>query len=382
MIFLIALFCLSLIADADVSSFNTDRIGIWVVRYSMINKHEIDNFISFAKENKISDLFVQIRGRGDAYYESDFVRKNVKISPQSFDPLKYACVEAHKNNIKVHAWFNTYILYSNPKRVIYSDHLFKLFPEWTDVDIYGRKDCDLVYSNNKPNNYEGVYLSPTHPEVNRYLFLLIKEIMNNYDIDGIHFDYIRFQGKNWGYNKKGAEIFYKETGINFIQYNFEGNDFLNDSSDYIFENKYSEYRIESVNKLIKRVSDFNKNKKKQIEISTAVKPNPLLAKRYYYQDWLTWIKEDWVDFVVTMNYSKNNDSFNKVLKIIKNNLNEDECKKVMTGIGIWKQSPVSSFDKIVLVNLQNFKGIVLFSYTTLKTNKNYYKKMVEYVRNN
>lgn len=382
-ILIIALFCFSLLGNNDIeNNLQLNRVGLWVVRYSMINKKEIDQFIDCAKDNGITDLFVQIRGRGDAFYNSDLVKKNKNISPHSFDPLKYACNVAHNNNLKIHAWFNTYILLSNSKRETYSDHLFKLFPNWTETNYNGQSDFELVYSKNTPKHYEGAYLSPIHPDVNRYLFLLIKEIITKYDIDGIHFDYVRFQGKNWGFNKKGMEIFTKKTGLKSEDFAVNGKYYRNDSLRNAFFEKYSEYRIQSINELIKRVSNYNKQNNNEIEISAAVKPNPILAKNNYYQNWLSWIKNDWVDFVVPMNYTQKNQTFNNILSEIKNSLDKDEYNKVLIGIGIWKQSPKNASYKINLVKEQNLTGVVLFSYNTLKNKVNYYKEMVKNVGKN
>ncbi|MEA3500563.1 MAG: family 10 glycosylhydrolase [Candidatus Marinimicrobia bacterium] len=381
-ILIIALFCFFIHGSNIENNLQFDHVGIWVVRNSMINKKEIDQFIDFAKDNGITDLFVQIRGRGDAFYNSDLVEKNKNISPQSFDPLEYVCKVGHYNNLKIHAWFNTYILLSNPKRAISSDHLFKLFPNWTETNYYGQNDSELIYLGRTPKNYEGAYLSPIHPDVNRYLFLLIKEIISKYDIDGIHFDYVRLQGKNWGFNKKGTEMFTKKTGLNFEDFAIDGKYYRNDSLRNTFFKKYSEYRIQAINDLIKRVSIYNKQNNKKIKISAAVKPNPIFAKNNYYQDWLSWIKNDWIDFVVPMNYTKNNRIFNNILADIKNNLDKEEYNKVLVGIGIWKQSPKNSSKKINLVNNQNLSGVVLFSYNTLKKEINYYKNMVKNVKTN
>ena len=51
--------------------------------------------------------------------------------------------------------------------------------------------------------WEGIYLAPTHPEVNPYLRDVIFEIISNYEINGIHFDYIRYQDDIYGYNPSG-----------------------------------------------------------------------------------------------------------------------------------------------------------------------------------
>lgn len=373
----IALFCITLFGNYEVENeLKFNRVGVWVIRYSMTNKNEIDRFVDFAKENGITDLFVQIRGRGDAFYNSELVEKSEKIYPHSFDPLKYVCKIAKKNNIKIHAWFNTYILFSNTDRKLSPNHLFKLFPEWTETNIYGQNDYNLIYSEDVPTNYEGVYLSPIHQDVNKYLLLLIKEIMDNYDIDGIHLDYVRYQTKNSGFNKNGMEFFSKNSNLNVNDYLVNGKYYKNDSLKKFFFDKYSEYRIEAINKLIKQISDLNKRNNKKIEISSAVKPNPIIARNNYYQDWLTWIKNDWVDFVVPMNYAINNLDFNNNMLVIKDNLTENEYKKVMIGIGIWRLSPKESHNRINSVVDQDFDGIVFFSYNTLKNGGNYFEKMV------
>ena len=383
-ILMIALFYFALYGNNHniENDLQFDCVGMWVVRYSMINKNEIDKFVDFAKDNGITDLFVQIRGRGDAFYNSDLVEKNENITPNSFDPLKYVCGIAHNNDLKVHAWFNTYILFSNPKKVLYYNHLFKLFPDWTETNCYGQNDSELVYSNNTPHNYEGAYLSPIHPDVNRYLFLLIKEIIDNYDIDGIHFDYIRFQAQKWGFNKKGMEIFAEKTGLKYKDFILGGKYYRNDSLKNIFSKKHSEYCIKSINELIKKVSDYNKQNNETIEISAAVKPDPIIAKNNYYQDWLTWMKNDWVDFVVPMNYTNNDQEFNNILSVIKNNLNKNEYNRIPIGIGIWKLSPEEASNKINLVKDQNLTGVILFSYNTLKDRNDYFREMVKNVKNN
>lgn len=381
-ILLITLFCFFLLGNNLENNLQFDHVGVWVVRNSMVNKKEIDHFIDFAKNNGITDLFVQIRGRGDAFYDSDLVEKNKNISPQSFDPLKYVCEVGHNNNLKIHVWFNTYFLLSNSKSVTTSSHLLKLFPNWTETNYYGQNDFELIYSPKKPKNYEGAYLSPIHPDVNKYLFLLIKEIISKYDVDGIHFDYIRFQGKNWGFNKKGMEIFTKKTDLKFKDFVLDGKYYRNDLLKNDFFVKYSKYRVQSINDLIKRVSKYNKQNNKEVEISAAVKPNPIFAKNNYYQDWLSWIKNDWVDFVVPMNYTKKNSIFNNILTDIKNNLNQNENNRIWVGIGIWKQSPKKASNKISMVKNQNFPGVVLFSYNTLKKEVNYYKNMVKNVKRN
>ena len=54
---------------------------------------------------------------------------------------------------------------------------------------------------------EGFFLAPTNPDVNLYLISVISELTQNYQIDGIHYDYIRYHSADYGYNKVGFSIF-------------------------------------------------------------------------------------------------------------------------------------------------------------------------------
>ena len=73
--------------------------AIWVLRSSLVNKDEIDKVLEFAKNNNFNHIFLQVRGRGDAFYNSSFVPKSNLIKPNNFDPLSYALDKSKKLNI-------------------------------------------------------------------------------------------------------------------------------------------------------------------------------------------------------------------------------------------------------------------------------------------
>ena len=53
---------------------------------------------------------------------------------------------------------------------------------------------------------EGYFLAPTNPDVNTHLIKVISELVQKYQIDGIHYDYIRYHSADYGYNKIGLSI--------------------------------------------------------------------------------------------------------------------------------------------------------------------------------
>ena len=63
--------------------------GLWVVRSSITNVQSIRNIVAAAKSHNFNTLFVQVRGRGDAYYKSNFEPRAEELAnaPADFDPL-------------------------------------------------------------------------------------------------------------------------------------------------------------------------------------------------------------------------------------------------------------------------------------------------------
>ncbi|PJA51741.1 MAG: hypothetical protein CO167_12395, partial [Candidatus Marinimicrobia bacterium CG_4_9_14_3_um_filter_48_9] len=86
--------------------------GLWVVRGTLTTPARVDQMIRFAISGGYTDIFVQVRGRGDAFYESKMVPKSSLIRPRTFDPLADIIHQAHGAGIRVHAWFNTYLAWS------------------------------------------------------------------------------------------------------------------------------------------------------------------------------------------------------------------------------------------------------------------------------
>ena len=91
--------------------------------------------IEFATLNRFNNLLVQVRGRGDAYYKSNLVPKSNLIQDIDFDPLAYLIPLAQEKGIRVHAWVNTYLLWSSRVMPVQKNHVLKSNPNWIDQNI-------------------------------------------------------------------------------------------------------------------------------------------------------------------------------------------------------------------------------------------------------
>ena len=336
----------------------------------MYSKESIDSFMIDAFNHNIKDVFVQIRSRGDALYKSDIVKMNSNVQ-DNFDPLSYVILLGNLLDIKIHAWINTYLIWSANSPPKDSTHIYYLNPEWFESDYFGKSDIDIKLENIQTPSWEGLFLSPNNPEVNLYLLGLVKEIFQNYPkLNGIHFDYIRFQDDFYGFNEKGINNFKNE-------YNFNPKDIFRD----LFNQRYgwSESQIDSIRNirinyncnnitsLISSVKSYRDSINSDIIISAAVKSNLVDAKKRWFQDWGKWIDEDIIDFVIPMNYSNDNNDFLNKINIISENISLlDYQEKIIMGISLYNQDESSIVEKILLSTLSGYNKVCFFSYNTLK----------------
>ena len=352
-----------------------DTRCLWIVRESMYNEKMINSALVYAYQSGYNIVFIQVRGRGYAFYNSDIVPKHPKIATE-FDPLDYAVTLGHALGIEVHAWMNSYILWSSKTPPENPEHLYHTQKGWTEANIHGKMDSQIKLSEPQSPQWEGVYLSPTHPEVNPYLLSVYSEIINSYNIDGIHLDYIRFQDEVYGYNKSGMAVFENIYDINprdivrgIISPRFGWSQEFVDSM-YV---AWDKFRRDAVTELVRNIYHEVHKPGHNIKLSAAVKPNIIDAKYRWYQEWDKWVQEGIIDFVVPMNYFKEIRDFNNSIQIMKSNLVQEELEMVVIGVSTFNQDAQSAADKILLARLNGFKGVSIFSWDSHKNNLDWFQ---------
>ena len=145
---------------------------------------EFTKVVKKAKKLGLNAVIFQVRPMLDAWYQSSINPSSEFIDGTqggklSFDPLKIAIQLAHEEGLELHAWFNPYRVTN--KTTDYRRKEDKL-KELDDMN-FAKKNPDLVYEfANK------LYLDPGRPEVLNHIVNTIEEVLNNYDIDAIHFD--------------------------------------------------------------------------------------------------------------------------------------------------------------------------------------------------
>ena len=357
----------SLVAGEDEKVSPPYDRYLWVIRDVLKSKRSIDDMVNFAIEKNINHLFVQVRGRGDSFYESQFTSRSQILSEGEFDPLAYLLDTANGKGINIHAWVNVYILWSSKSLPNDERHILHMQQQWLDtteewpVDV-GKK-LDMVAVN---NNNEGLFLSPNHPDVNGYLIKVFRELITNYDIDGLHLDYIRYQEAEYGRNPYAIARFKSESG------NDPGPWFLEMERSTIASprlianmKRWNNFKRKAVTSLVKDTRALVNEVRPDCIISAAVKPNLYIARERYFQEWNVWLAAGYLDWVVPMNYSSKKREFARNIDVIDDNFPKKYREKIIMGIALHNQTPSEASDKIKFSRLRQFPRVSIFSYNIM-----------------
>ena len=187
---------------------------MWVQRGSLASPKTILGAVEMARKGGFNTLIVQVRGRGDAFYESRYEPRSHVLArqPPSFDPLELMVTTAHRAGLKVHAWVNVNLV-SDAQPPAARRHLVYTHPEWLMVPRALAADLARMnpkspaylrrlseYAREHSDRVEGIFLSPVHKGAVGHTIRVIGDIAARYDLDGIHLDYIRFPSDEFDYS--------------------------------------------------------------------------------------------------------------------------------------------------------------------------------------
>jgi uncharacterized lipoprotein YddW (UPF0748 family) len=371
----------SQLAEAKPSpapEFPGETRALWVVRHTMTSPEAIRDLVRRAKENGFTDLVVQVRGRGDAYYSSSLEPRAEELAaqPGNFDPLALVVDEAHLVGIKVHAWINIYLVANVETLPAASDHIIRRHPEWVMVprgvaealyaiDPKSPDYLDRIVEFTRANRkeLEGLFVTPAHREVQDNLFNIWMDVARKYAVDGLHFDYVRYPNPQFDYSRASLDRFRDEVerALGEEERDALADEFQNDPMVYAtkFADKYAQFQRRQVTSLVERIYKGIKAAKPHVVISAAVFADDRDAARSRYQDWKAWLREGWLDVVCPMAYTPDTENFRKQ---IANAMSHAAGRKVWGGIGAYKQMAEGAVEKIQVGRELGADGFILFSY--------------------
>jgi len=359
--------------------------ALWVTRGEFRSADDVERIVADAAGLNFNVILFQVRGNGTVYYKS-------KIEPWAFestsrdpkttgrdpgwDPLAVAIAAARKHGVELHAWVNVFPAWRSqryaPKE---SGQLWWAHPDWFMHDAAGERMTPRDSRVNEKVKDWYAFISPGVPEVQKYLGEVCGEIVTNYDVDGLHYDYIRYPREitevkrefrerakrlgNWSYDSVSMKRFAEETGV------------ARPDDD---PNKWFEWRAAQVTATVKTIADRVRPiragtgagagaRGKKLIISAAVGADPEDSKLGKGQDYLAWMRQGTVDGVFLMGYTDDVDKFTKQCKGV---IAKRPAGKgfVAAGVGVRAAADVVA-EEIEITRKLGLDGFAAFSYAPL-----------------
>jgi uncharacterized protein (TIGR03437 family) len=315
----------------DLAQPTTQYRGFWVDTFntSLNNHSDVLAVVNSARLANCNALFVQVRRRGDAWYRNSIEPLADRTPIEAgFDPLADLIVEAHARGLEVHAFVIIGALWNRiptgaaaapPED---SKHAFNRhgFNQATGK-LYEGRDNWLTRtllpddSNITFNGYRigsDFWIDLGHPDAAAYTFDVLMHLVRNYDLDGLHFDRIRYPevtatlagGASIGYNETNVARFQKRYGIA-----------SGTAPPAPTDARWQQWRRDQVTNFVRRVYLNAVALKPQLKISGALIAfggGPTTeaawqsAEAYWrvFQDWRAWIEEGILDLAIPMNYKR------------------------------------------------------------------------------
>jgi len=290
---------------------NEELRAAWVVRYALASREEIDRAVDYAVRARFHLLFVQVRGRADAYYRSELepAARGLQQPTEIFDPLRYFVERAHEAGIAVHAWINVFYVWSDHENAPPDGHITRTHPDWLVTTRDGVRMDELPVSVWTQRGLEGYFASPGNPEVRRHIVGVARDLATRYPIDGIHLDYVRYPGIDFDYSPAQRTAFALRYGVDPVPsrsgdvrgdaQHTRDEELMGAGASALIDSLHTLWRTTQVDALIDSIRVVTEG----LALSAAVVPDPENARIIKGQNWVGWIQRRVVDFVVPMAYT-------------------------------------------------------------------------------
>ncbi len=323
--------CVALAQPARAQTRSEYR-AFWVDTFNTtLNNHaNVVEVVNRAKAANANALFAQVRRRGDAWYITPHEPKFVNIAP-GFDPLADLVNEAHAYGIEVHAFVIMGAIHSSaanlpnvtlPASPLHAFNQHGGYDAATKTIVQGPDNwlTRTLLADNAANGItmgghrfgNDFWVDFGHPAAAEHTVKVLKHLVKNYDIDGLHLDRIRYpelvatgqtptNGTNIGYNPTSVARFNARHGKT-------GNPPPSD-------NLWKQWRRDQVTNIVRRVYLEAIAEKPSLKISAALiafgggpaNENAWTSAEAYwrvYQDWRAWTDEGIIDLAMPMAYKR------------------------------------------------------------------------------
>lgn len=337
--------------------------GVWVVRTALVSPQAVDAAVDEAYRAGANALFVQVRGRGDAFYVSQVEPRSDLLArqPAAFDPFERLIARARQRGLTVHAWFNV-LLVANFSQRLTPGHVLAQHPDWAMVPRRAARRAFtadprglpwLAKETRDPDDVEGQYLSPSAPGVAEHLEAAVRDLMGRYPVEGFHLDFIRYPSRDYDYSRHALAGFARTLVA-------PGDPVTAPDRNVA---AWDEYRRSVLTRLAVRLSAAAREARAGVVVSAAVVPDEATAISHKFQDWPDWGVRRVVDALCPMAYSADSRVFRRQVEQARERVGARA--PVWAGVGAYRLDTPGIVEKLRIAREAGAAGSVLFSHESL-----------------
>lgn len=291
--------------------------GIWI-RPTETSIGQIKSTLDRLEKAGINNIFLETYFHGKTIYPSEVLSKygvtNQREEFLGFDPLSVWIKEAHKRDIKIHVWFESFYV-GNKYDLMDKKNILNVYPNWINKTKANYNSSEPVPSLSEHNGY---FIDPANPEVQKYLIEILNEIVYKYKPDGINLDYIRYpqsiqekfpgyENANWGYTQFARNEFKSI-------YNVDPITLKKLTPEWYLWNQYRQNKITNFVKKVKTITKSNK-----MLLTAVIFPDRQRSLETKMQDWRTWSVNNYVDGFTPLILTCDNKTASFLIEDIKKN---------------------------------------------------------------
>ncbi len=328
--------------------------ALWVPAWEMTSPAGVRQMVALAEEYNFNSLFVQVRYRGDALYQPNH-RNTSHYNPEprsrflrnqsaDFDPLALSIELAHGAGMSLHAWVTCFEITGG-------------YAPGDETHVVNRHREWVSYSNRSYMMPLGsrAWLDPGISAVRNYTKEVFLDLVANYNVDGLHLDYVRYHGPEMGFNPLALAEYRYETGLAPA-----------DNSA-----NWADWRRAKITDFVRQVSAEAKRVHPGLILSAAVFAGRTgTAYNDVSQDWGRWLDEGLIDLLAPMAYSTNDTTLARQLADAVYVAGEIPVYAGLTLVDFSDNDrPLSVYEvnrHSHLARLHGAAGVAFFSYTALR----------------
>ena len=345
--------------------------GLWVTRFDWtsfghtVTTTDLDTIVDKAASAHFNALLFQVRGTADAYYSSTLepwaarltgsTTKTLGTDP-GFDPLTYMITRAHQSGLQVHAYINVFPTWlcgvgappdnTTPQQLFWT---LSHATTWSNWRVYSDPNTPM----NIATCADYLWATPALSLTRNHIAAVAADIVQRYDVDGIHLDLIRYPGSNYSFDPYTLQAF---------------SDALQISPTLTITDWRPNFQRAQINAIVQQIYSATTSIKPDLLVSAAVWPNYTSGYNSYYQDSKGWLANGIIDANMPMLYSS--DILNDLpawTARAQGFINDAYGRYVFPGISANYTDVVQITDRIEAARSLGAKGVVLFSYSALNT---------------